>query len=462
MYLGLSLGAPHRAMGVWDSIEERFRKRLSSWKRQYISKGERPLSSLIRSTLSSLPIYFLSLFRMPKLVCSRLEKIQRDFLWGGSNLERKPHLVNWKTVCLEKSRGGLGVRGLSKMNKALLCKWCWRFANERDTLWRLVIRTKFGEKDGGWNTSDIRGGYGTGLWKDIRKEWLTFSQNTTSSLGNGRRLGFWKDPWCGETMLCNVFPTLFNLAVHKDARVADVWDSSREDGGWSPVFLRPFNDWEVEEVERFLHFLHNKKIRPFQEDRLLLKETMNDGFSVRLMYRKLIYSLPTDFPCRSIWNPIVPPKLGFFAWEASWGKVFTLDQLKRRGIPLINRCFLCEDDEETIDHLLIHCLRAKMLWDLFLAIIDSNWVFPLTVRQLLLTWQSASVGKKRKRVLLAAPLCLFWTLWKERNRVAFENEAPSTHGMKSVFLFTLWSWAKLYSVDNLNSLVRFLTWLGYR
>ena len=67
----------------------------------------------------------------------------------------------------------------------------------------------------------------------------------------------------------------------------------------------------MEEVERFLHFLHNKKIRPFQEDRLLLKETMTDGFLVRLMYRKLMHSLPTDFPCRSIWNPIVPPKLGF-------------------------------------------------------------------------------------------------------------------------------------------------------
>ena len=249
---------------------------------------------------------------------------------------------------------------------------------------------------------------------------------------------------------------------NKDARVADVWDSSREEGGWSPVFLRPFNDWEVEEVERFLHFLHNKKIRPFREDQLLLKETMTNGFSVRLMYCKLMHSLSTDFPCRSIWNPILPPKLGFFAWEASWAKVLTLDQLKRRGIPLANVCFLCEDDEETIDHLLIHCSRAKMLWDLFLAIVDSSWMFPLTVHQFLLTWQSANVRKKHKRVWMAASLCLFWTLWKERNRAIFENEAPSAYRMKSTFLFTLWLWTKLYSVDNLDSLVEFLTWLGYR
>ena len=122
-----------------------------------------------------------------------------------------------------------------------------------------------------------------------------------------------------------------------------------------------------------------------------------------------------------------------------------------------NRCFLCEDDEETIDHFLIHCLRATMSWDLFLSIGDSNWVFPLTVRQFLLAWQSANIGKIRKRVWMATPLCLVWTLWKEMNRTAFENEAPFAHWMKSIVLFTLWSWAKLYSVDNLDSLVDFLT-----
>ena len=80
-----------------------------------------------------------------------------------------------------------------------------------------------------------------------------------------------------------------------------------------PSLCKTFNDWEVEEVERFLYFLHNKKIRPFHEDQLLLKETITDGFSIRLMYRKLMHSLPRAFPFLSIWNPIIPPKLGFFA-----------------------------------------------------------------------------------------------------------------------------------------------------
>ena len=83
-YLGLPLGAPFKSVAVWDGVEERFQKRLAMWKRQYISKGGR--LTLIQSTLSSMPIYFMSFFCMPRKVRLRLEKIQRDFLWGGGAL----------------------------------------------------------------------------------------------------------------------------------------------------------------------------------------------------------------------------------------------------------------------------------------------------------------------------------------------------------------------------------------
>ena len=147
-YLGLPLGAKHKALGVWDSIEERYRKRLAAWKTQYISKGGR--ITLIHSTLSNLPIYHLSLFRMPQKVCARLERIQRQFLWGGGSApEKKILLVSWATVCSEKSKGGIGLKSFSKLNKALLSKWSWRFANNKNALWRKAICCKFGESIGG-------------------------------------------------------------------------------------------------------------------------------------------------------------------------------------------------------------------------------------------------------------------------------------------------------------------------
>ena len=81
------------------------------WKRQYISKGGR--LTLIRNTLLNMPIYYMSILRMPRSVRLRLKQIQRDFLWGGGALERKIHLVKWRVVCLDKSKGGLGVQCLS-------------------------------------------------------------------------------------------------------------------------------------------------------------------------------------------------------------------------------------------------------------------------------------------------------------------------------------------------------------
>ena len=136
-------------------------------------------------------------------------------------------------------------------------------------------------------------------------------------------------------------------------------------GGWYPTFVRALNDWEMEEVERFLLIIFRRKICTSQEDKLFLKNAKFEGFIVKVMYRVLDCSPFMPFPHCSIWNPIVPPNMGFFTWEASGGKVLTLDQLKIRGRKLTNRCFLCEDDEETIDYLLVHCLNARMLGSFF-------------------------------------------------------------------------------------------------
>ena len=72
------------------------------------------------------------------------------------------------------------------------------------------------------------------------------------------------------------------------------------------------------------------------------------------------------------------------------------------------------------------------------------------------------MGKKRVKVWRVAPLCLFWTVWKERNRVAFENEDFSIQRMKFSFVINLWSWSKCNIVDGPNSLFNFFVWVGLR
>ena len=93
----------------------------------------------------------------------RLEQILRDFLWGVRALESGPRLVRWSIVCSNRGKGGLGVRNLSLLNKALLCKWSWQFAMEGEALWKQVICGKYGEEEGDWRSFEVRGSFGVGL-----------------------------------------------------------------------------------------------------------------------------------------------------------------------------------------------------------------------------------------------------------------------------------------------------------
>lgn len=104
------VGSP-RTKNFWDPVLERCRKRVAQWKAIYPSFGGR--ITLIKATLSNLPIYYLSLFKIPKGVAAETERLQNHFLWGGQEAS-KPHLIKWKTVSKHKKFGGLALHGIVK------------------------------------------------------------------------------------------------------------------------------------------------------------------------------------------------------------------------------------------------------------------------------------------------------------------------------------------------------------
>ena len=205
----------------------------------------------------------------------------------------------------------MGVKGLHKLNKALLGKWIWRFANERNSLWREAIRRKSGEMQGGWCLGECRNSFETSLWKEIRKNWEVVLLNVKLVIGDGSRVSFWKDVWVGEEALCNA---LFSLAIRKEALIREVWDTSNE-GGWTPRFSRPFNDWELTEVENFLLMIQPWRVVSNREDKLVLKGGNSGFYLMKLLYEALIRTTaePRSFPALSIWNPLVPLKESLFA-----------------------------------------------------------------------------------------------------------------------------------------------------
>jgi hypothetical protein len=63
-------------------------------------------------------------------------------------------------------------------------------------------------------------------------------------------------------------------------------------------------------------------------------------------------------------------------------KIPTIDNLRQRGMIVVNRCWLCELDGESVDHLLLHCGVASALWNVIFSRFGLCWVMPGSVRKL--------------------------------------------------------------------------------
>jgi len=187
-YLGLPLGAKFKDKSIWNPIIDRFERKLSGWKSKHLSKGGR--LTLIKSVLSSLPTYFLSLFPLPTSVANKLESIQRKFLWGSFGGVFKFHLVRWSIIKNPIPDGGLGIRDLKIFNEALLGKWLWIYMNEKFSLWRRVVASKYGANGLGWFPSETRGAHGQRLRRFIYKGWGRFFDHFSFQVGDGSSIYF--------------------------------------------------------------------------------------------------------------------------------------------------------------------------------------------------------------------------------------------------------------------------------
>ena len=126
-------------------------------------------------------------------------------------------------------------------------------------------------------------------------------------------------------------------------------------GAWNPKFLRPFNDWEMDAIQAFIVLTSNGVIAPLVKDKLIWMGDISSCFMVKAYFNHLEGVSPSSVPTKMHWNPYVPSKIGFFAWEAWRSEVLTEFQLKRRGFNLASKCSLCGKKEEKLEHILIHC-----------------------------------------------------------------------------------------------------------
>ncbi|CAI0460218.1 unnamed protein product [Linum tenue] len=225
-YLGYPLGAKPNDRSVWDGIVEKYQNRLNGWGSRKLSYGARLV--LINAVLSGSPTYLFSLFKAPKGVIKDLEGYQRRFLWNGKSEGNKMALIEWEWCKSPVKKGGLGIHDLERFNDALLSKWLWRFATERDSWWRGLINSKYPNDLSSWQTKRERHGFSRSVWANISKEYDSFWNYAAIDPGNGTQVSFWHDCWIPGIVLSASFPRVAAAVLDPEARLSDVANTQGE------------------------------------------------------------------------------------------------------------------------------------------------------------------------------------------------------------------------------------------
>ncbi|WVZ51083.1 hypothetical protein U9M48_002262 [Paspalum notatum var. saurae] len=328
-YLGISMH--HRKINNkdWISVEERFQKKLGSWKGKLLSAGGRPV--LINSVFSSLPMFMLSFFEAPKGVLKELDYYKSRFFWQCDEYKKKYRLAKWGILRKPKHLGGLGILNLEVQNRCLLSKWLFKLINE------------------------------DGLWQDLlkRKEstclislFLKCPRNPVIPIFGGNQARFWEDCWIEDKPLMEVYPSLYHIVRKKAVTVASVLKSIPLNvsfhksltcdnlRAWYKLVSKVTNINLSEENDTFKWRLHKNGI-----------------FSVKSMYNNLILDNTIPVTC-DLWKLRIPLKIKIFLWYLRTEVILTKDNLAKRRWQGSTKCCFCHADE-TIQHLFFDCHLAR-------------------------------------------------------------------------------------------------------
>ncbi|KAA3472642.1 non-LTR retrotransposon transposase [Gossypium australe] len=248
-YLGVLTINGRITKSTFREVITRIHRRLEGWQTQFLSFAGR--LALIKSVTSTIPIYTMQTLPLPVSVCDELDTANKRFLWVGDHMKKSIHQVSWNTVCLEKDRGGLGIRSMRQANLTSLAKLGWRFLTERESLWARVLAEKLNPTDGG-----------------------------------GHETEFWDDSWTGNGRLIEQAQTHIPPDLRR-RKVADFWEYGR---GWKWNELTPLLPPNA--LLRLAPI--SLDLAPGERDRLSWKGTPDGKFTFRSAYESLSRRSNTD------------------------------------------------------------------------------------------------------------------------------------------------------------------------
>ncbi|XP_038972451.1 uncharacterized protein LOC120104769 [Phoenix dactylifera] len=347
-YLGVPLSGQRLHSRECSSLELSIRHRLEGWQIHSLSMMGRV--TLVRSVLSSIPIYLLSNFLMPVATVRNLERIFRNFIWGRNGGRGGIHLMAWEVVCQPTRCGGLGVQSLVMRREVLLARQAARVVLEPDGMWAALMRAKYGALAPG-----IRGGRRhSPIWREICTIVGMVLPVIRWSIGDGRSVDVLEDSWLTEQPISRLL-VMVDTARIAGLRVRDLIEL--EGGRWREELIQEVFGAQL--AEMVLALPVPARERP---DRLVWVPTGRSQVRARDIHQLMISEPGRQIEGGWIWRMRTHLRVSLFIWKVAWDCLPTRSLLARRGMRITQGCEVCIDTEETIDHVLLQCPRAREIW----------------------------------------------------------------------------------------------------
>jgi hypothetical protein len=147
-----------------------------------------------------------------------------------------------------------------------------------------------------------------------------------------------------------------------------------------------------------------------------------------------------------VWRARAPYGCKFFAWLVSKDRYWMADRLQRRGLPHPDACPLCDQEPESIQHLL-GCVVVRQVWAWALNLWDrSAWILDADT-ELVPWWVSRPFPQVTlQRDLWTSIILVFWCIWRHRNDIVFNRAQPGVGTIQAKIReeYARWHLARLY------------------
>ncbi|KAJ1696333.1 hypothetical protein LUZ63_004845 [Rhynchospora breviuscula] len=190
-YLGAYLSPTGCAKQTAKMLLDRVWGKLTGWKCAMLSHAGRLV--LIKSVLTSLPVYFMATERLPRGILKQISSLVAKFFWSKVDKTRYMTFIFWKSVCRPCGEGGQGVRNLQLFGDAIFLKNAWDLMSQSDKTWVQICQAKYYPQIGFWRASNTKGS--SSLWREVVKLRNFFKQDIKWEIMDGNKAYALSQPW---------------------------------------------------------------------------------------------------------------------------------------------------------------------------------------------------------------------------------------------------------------------------